>query len=122
MAIETAPTPAATQRDPGLQPQRTALAWGRTALAMAANALLLLRGGIVGGQRGVVVLAVLLLVGAAAVLHHAARRRQALSGAEPPSAPTGAASAPVPAASVTVHRLLVGWVLLAALGAVVTAL
>lgn len=35
--------------DPGLQPQRTALAWSRTALAVLVNAVLVLRAGAHGG-------------------------------------------------------------------------
>lgn len=35
-------------RDPGLQPERTGLAWSRTAFVMLINALLFLRGGLTG--------------------------------------------------------------------------
>ncbi|HEY0209896.1 DUF202 domain-containing protein [Acerihabitans sp.] len=37
--------------DPGLQPERTCLAWSRTAFVAAVNALLLLRGATMGGNR-----------------------------------------------------------------------
>ncbi|MEO7953497.1 MAG: DUF202 domain-containing protein, partial [Polaromonas sp.] len=48
-------------RDPGLQPDRTALAWNRTALAGIANAVLALRTGIANDQQLVMILGVILL-------------------------------------------------------------
>lgn len=44
------PTMETALRDPGLQPERTRLAWGRTALTMAAVGLLSLRAGMVSGS------------------------------------------------------------------------
>ncbi|XYK59851.1 DUF202 domain-containing protein [Serratia sarumanii] len=44
------PTVEAPPRDPGLQPERTRLAWGRTALTMAVVGLLSLRAGMVSGS------------------------------------------------------------------------
>lgn len=74
-------------RDPGLQAERTALAWHRTALALLANALLALRLGLVAGQAAVIGLGVALLGGALAVSWIGRRRRRALVGDEQLSAP-----------------------------------
>jgi len=52
------------QGDRGLQPQRTALAWGRTGLAVFVNALIVLRAGLMTEQPLVLALGVFLLVAA----------------------------------------------------------
>lgn len=50
-----------SRTDPGLQPQRTALAWSRTGLAVLVNALIVLRAGFQAEQPFIVALGFILL-------------------------------------------------------------
>ena len=61
-------------RDPGLQGERTALAWRRTAAPVVANALLILRSGLASGRHAITALAVVLLVAAGALFAFGAWR------------------------------------------------
>lgn len=61
-------------RDPGLQPERTSLAWRRTALAVVFNAILLLRAGLQEQGPHLLALGVILCIGAAAMMNASARR------------------------------------------------
>lgn len=65
------------QADPGLQPQRTALAWSRTGLAMVVNAVLVLRAGLVEDDPALLMLGALLtLVAGGFVAAGRLRRRE----------------------------------------------
>lgn len=66
-------------RDPGLQGERTALAWNRTGLSLGVNALVALRTGWVSGHGVLTVVGVLLLLSAAAVVVYGNHRGRALS-------------------------------------------
>jgi len=74
-------------RDPGLQPERTALAWSRTGLAVLVNALLVVRAGIGHGAVGVSLMGALLLGGAVVLMAAGAWRGRALRGDWPVAAP-----------------------------------
>jgi uncharacterized membrane protein YidH (DUF202 family) len=81
-------------RDPGLQSERTALAWRRTALGVLANALLLIRAGLVGDHTLPLVSGLVLLGAAGATQCFSAWRRRELSRAE------GAAAVPAAALAI----------------------
>ena len=81
--------PAPIGGDAGLQPQRTALAWNRTALAVVVNALLVLRAGAHGGHTALLAAGCLLLAGAGVRVACGAWRRRVLL-LQPPAAPSPA--------------------------------
>lgn len=65
-------------RDPGVQAERTALAWSRAALALLANSLLVLRSGWVNERTTVSALGFVLLFAAAALYVQGVWRRSEL--------------------------------------------
>lgn len=69
-------------REPGLQSERTALAWRRTALGVLANALRLIRAGLLGDHTLPLASGPLLLGAAGATQCLSAWRRRELSLAE----------------------------------------
>lgn len=77
-------------QDPGLQPERTALAWRRTALAIAVNGGLLVRSALQSGSAVLGLVAGLVLLAALGVFGFGAARRNALLREGTPRAPHGA--------------------------------
>ena len=82
-------------RDPGLQAERTALAWNRTGFAVLVNALLALRTGWAHQHIPLSVLALALLLAAAATFAYGAWRHRQLFGGEVATASSSAAIAAV---------------------------
>ncbi|HEU4757543.1 MAG TPA: DUF202 domain-containing protein [Agromyces sp.] len=73
----------AGMRDLGLQPERTALSWSRTAFAVAVNALLAVRAGLTGEDAPLLAAGVVLLVAAGAVVVFGSVRRARLAAGGP---------------------------------------
>jgi uncharacterized membrane protein YidH (DUF202 family) len=65
-------------RDPGLQPERTLLAWSRTALVLAVNSALVLRTGLTRSQPGLTALGALSAAAACGLYAYGVRRRREL--------------------------------------------
>jgi uncharacterized membrane protein YidH (DUF202 family) len=79
-------------RDPGLQAERTVLAWNRTALAVLVNGLVALRTGWAEGHSVITLWALALLLAAAATFAHGQWRARRLLAAGPQApAPPAAA-------------------------------
>lgn len=98
-------------RDPGLQGERTALAWTRTSLVMAVNATPVLRAGMQADDAGLIGLGVILALIALGVFMAGAHRRQQLAAR--PSAPADAVMRWT-AASVILAAMAGAWTLLRA--------
>jgi hypothetical protein len=102
------PRPGGVVPPPADQPARTALAWTRTALGVAAVGVLVARYAWVGG--GSLLLAAVPLVVAAAVLVIGARRRRRLRGGVPAALGDGVGALPAVAVVVIAVTALVALV------------
>ena len=74
-------------RDPGLQPERTELAWSRTALGIAVVAALVVRAGIMGNDQALLAAGVLVAVLSGTVMCAGYWRRRGLAQNPPRSSP-----------------------------------
>lgn len=75
-------------RDPGLQAERTALSWNRTALSIFVNALLALRAGWTSREAPITAPAFALLIASGAAMFYGAWRRRHLLDGQGPIAPS----------------------------------
>ncbi|KRC24763.1 DUF202 domain-containing protein [Acidovorax sp. Root217] len=71
-----------TARDPGLQPERTSLAWTRTALAVLLNALVALRGAWIDGSAMLLATGAMLALAACALYGYGVHRGRVLLACE----------------------------------------
>jgi len=76
-----------TRRGPGLQLERTSLAWRRTALSLAFNAILFLRMGMQENDLALFTTGMSLCAGAVAVVLISAKRERVLSSGYKPMSP-----------------------------------
>lgn len=89
-------------RPAGLQPERTALAWKRTALAIAVNAALLLRDGVSASNLFITIAALVLGLLAAAVTLYATYRRRHFRESPADRSESRAAGNPVPHLAISI--------------------
>lgn len=80
-----------TARDPGLQPERTSLAWTRTALAVLLNALVALRGAWIDGSAMLLATGAMLALAACALYGYGVHRGRVLLACEGQVPPAGLA-------------------------------